>query len=320
MEGPRVVSSMILQPRKVLLPSSRAGGCRSLVVGRRTARLGPRTTSPGTCCSLNDNGAWSWFQDERAIVDPAPITCWSAPSATGRRRRREATACRVASFNLATRRSRLAPGHDRGRRPQHPRPAHAARRSLSCITRRRLRRAYPHQPLDQPWRPDVMGREAQLHQPGRRHLQQPVSPPRRRRAALQLHANHRVRPELFRLERPRCHLDTRRQLLQDPNNSDGRALPEVRVQRQRPDRLHHDRRPPPRLRQRHLSRLPQEGKLHRSDGTEVGELGSAPSRQRVYPRVHPTAARNHGWTTDLTLDDAGNPVAVFTTRVDDLAA
>ena len=34
---------------------------------------------------LNDNGAWSWFEDERAVVDPATGTLLvsSVASATG---------------------------------------------------------------------------------------------------------------------------------------------------------------------------------------------------------------------------------------------
>ena len=48
-------------------------GVIAALVGRATAEapLDAADYVAGTLIVFNDNGAWSWYQDERAIVDPA---------------------------------------------------------------------------------------------------------------------------------------------------------------------------------------------------------------------------------------------------------
>ena len=58
----------------------------------------------GNLMLLNDNGAWSWYEDERAIVDPntGNVLVGSIANASGSGGRNGSV--EIASFNLATRR------------------------------------------------------------------------------------------------------------------------------------------------------------------------------------------------------------------------
>jgi hypothetical protein len=60
--------------------------------------------------------------------------------------------------------------------------------------------------------------------------------------------------------------------------------------------------------------------LYRSDGTLVGALGSAPPANAFTPLLSPFqavggTARTNGWTTDLAVGADGRPFALFTSRV-----
>ena len=219
MEGPRVVGSFNLQAQVLRRRAALAGAAVSLTVGAGTTAWAADDVA-GHMMLLNDNGAWSWFEDERAIVDAntGNVLVGSIGDASGSGGASRNGSVEIASFNLATRRVNVAPlgtivADD------HNTPALLTRpdgRYVAALREPRLRLADAHQHLDQPRRPDVMGRPAELHQPGRRHLQQPLPPLGRRRATLQLHAHHRVRPELPRVRQRRRHLGPRRETAQGP--------------------------------------------------------------------------------------------------------
>ena len=136
---------------------------------------------------LNNNGAWCWFQDERALVDPAEQ---HAPGGIGRRargaRRRNTAAgnIEVAVLDLATGESKVHVLHEQLESDDHDAPALLIRpdgRYLAMYAKHKTDN-YSR------WRVSVRPHDASEWEPGaglrldrtrgrpRRHLFQPAPP------------------------------------------------------------------------------------------------------------------------------------------------
>ncbi len=81
--------------------------------------------SPGEIIVLNDDGAWSWFEDERALVHDGKLVVGSLASGTHDPARRGDV--EVVTYDLATGRKTLSELHDRLQHDDHNSPALLAR-------------------------------------------------------------------------------------------------------------------------------------------------------------------------------------------------
>jgi hypothetical protein len=278
----------------------------------------------GNLMLVNENGAWSWFEDERAIVDPntGNVLVGSIANGAGTGSTARHGSVEVYSFNLADRQVHTssfgqiqADDHNTPAllvRPDGRYLAAYAEHSINRLTRTKIS-AFPGNATA--W----------------------TDPPAFTNAANATYNN------LFRLSAegktynftrtvgfdPNFLVSTNDgdswsyggKLLQDPANSNS-TRPYLKYASNDVDRIDfittegHPRDFNNGIYHGYL----EGGKLYRTDGTEIGNLGSSPSAQAFTPVFSPTASRNRAWTTDLSLDASGNPVAVFTTRVDSLGA
>ncbi len=58
------------------------------------------------------------------------------------------------------------------------------------------------------------------------------------------------------------------------------------------------------------------GGIYKSDGTKLQNLSDGPVAPESLTRIHAGSAMSVGWTTEIHLDGAGNPVVGFTSQVD----
>lgn len=274
---------------------------------------------------VNDNGAWSWFEDERAIVDPATgnVLVGTIADISGTGGAARDGAVEVAHFNLNTRRvSRVQlgtlPADDHNTpafmvRPDGRYLAMYAGHNSDSLTR---------------WRISTKPGDASSWQP-----QQTFT-----NAAGATYNN------VFRLSSegktynftrtlnfdPNYQISTNDgsswsyggRLLRDPANSTS-GRPYLKYASNHTDKIHfittegHPRDYNNGIYHGYI----QNSMMYRSDGTLVGNLGAEPIAN-VFTPVMPQnmslggATRTHGWTTDLALGSDGTPYALFTSRVD----
>ncbi len=211
---------------------------------------------------INDNGAWCWFQDERALIDadrqllvvgsvPAP----EGPGGDARAGNIELTVADLATGTATGRRPARASRDRRSRRPGALAPP---RRTLA----RRLREAQDGQPhplaRQRAGRPHTLGpgADVRLDRADRRQGRHLLEPARTRRAPVLLRARDQRRPLCARLRRRGRHLHLRGQALHPPQGRLRQRVHPLRLHR-RPHRLHHHGPPSARLRQLDLPRLPR---------------------------------------------------------------
>lgn len=296
-----------------------------IIVGLATATPAADAVA-GHLMLVNDNAGWSWFQDERAIVDHAGARVLVATigNHSGSDGANRAGVVDVSSFDLSTRRVIRAPlgtlaGDD------HNAPALLVRPDGRYLA------VYNDHNADSLTRTSI---SVAPGDPGSWQAQPDFANP-----ANVTYAN------LFFLAAEGKTYDFNRsvgydpnylvstdqgstwahggKLLRDPADSDvGR--PYVKYATNGVDRIDfitteaHPRDQDTGVYHGYL----RAGKLYRSEGTLVGALGTAPRADAFTPLLLPGqivdgTPRNRAWTTDLSLDADGAPIAVFTSRVDD---
>jgi hypothetical protein len=278
----------------------------------------------GNLMLVNDNGAWSWFEDERAVVDAGTgnVLVGSIGDASGTGGAARNGVVDVASFNLSTRRVTRSPlativadDHNTPAllvRPDGRYLAAYANHGSDTLTRYRIS-TNPGDPTS--WGP------AQSFTNAAGATYNNVYRLSAENKTYNFTRTVGFDPNYLLSADDGSTWSYGGKLLQDPANNNS-TRPYLKYASNDTDRVDfittegHPRDVNNGVYHGYL----QGGTLYRTDGTPVGPLGSSPAASAFTPVFTPTAARNHGWTTDLAHDAAGNPVAVFTTRVDNLAS
>ncbi len=280
---------------------------------------------------LNDNGAWSWFMDERAVLDD-PWLIVGSVRATGRF---ETSASRgwgnveIAARQLSTGETRTVVLHEHFEQDDHDSPA------LLVLPDGRYLAAWTKHGQETKVYTRVSSRphDPRQWEPVRTFVTPGVAGPFRGDSVT--YAN------LFRLSADppgRVHLLHRgvgldpNHLVSDDNGGTWRYAgrlfrgrdgysPYVKYASNGKDTIHfvatedHPRNFDNSLYHGYL----RDGRLFRSDGAEVGRASSTTNtafNAWDFTRVFTGHATNVAWMCDLHLDDAGNPVVLFTTQRD----
>ncbi len=280
----------------------------------------------GDLMLVSDNAGWSWFQDERAVVDPttANVLIGTIGSGSGSGGASRAGVVDVNSFNLATRRVVRTPigviaGDD------HNTPALLVRpdgrylavfndHNADKLTRYSISTA-PGDPTSWQEQPSFanpatvtyantffLAAEGKIYDFNRSVGYDP---------------NYLVSSDLG------ASWAHGGQLLRDPADS-ATGRPYVKYVANGTDRVDfittetHPRDHDTGVYHGYM----RAGALFKSDGSFVAALGRAPPADAFTPLLLPGQVvngrpRNRAWTTDLALDSDGNPVALFTSRVED---
>ena len=179
---------------------------------------------------FNDNGAWSWFEDERAVVDPAAARCWSARSPTpaepaGRPATATSRSSPTTSRPARRERSVLHP-RPASRRPQLGRPLRPTRRPLrGDVLEARHRPPQPVAGHTRSRRRHGVGAGAHVRPRRTGDVLEPVRRRRRRRRLYAFVRSGRARPAPPRLRRPRLDVGTRRPAARRPRAARMSAMP-----------------------------------------------------------------------------------------------
>lgn len=281
----------------------------------------------GNLMLINDNGAWSWFEDERAIVDESTgnVLVGSIGNGSGTDGPNRTGSVEVASFNLATRRvSNVSIGAIRP--DDHNTPALLVRSDGRYLA------TFANHNSDRRTRTMVS---------------EPGNPRAWSAVADYVNSANTTYNNVFRVAgENKLYNFTRTvgfdpnylisidegvtwayggKLLQDPANSDS-TRPYLKYASNHLDRVDFitTEGHPRDFNNGIYHGYMQGGKLYHSNGTPVGNLAvgaePAPAANAFTPLFKPSVAQNHAWTTDLALDAGGNPVAVFTTRANNSTA
>lgn len=273
---------------------------------------------------INDNGAWSWFEDERAIVDPIgrQVVIGSIADASGTDGTARNGRVEVTSFSLDTRRVMRTtlstlPADDHNTpgfvvRPDGRYLALYAGHGSDQLTRWRIS-ANPGDPTT--WQPE------QTRNNGAGTTYNNVY-----RLASEGNTYNFTRttgfdPNVLRSSDDGATWTNLGKLLQDPANSDS-TRPYLRYTSNNTDKVHFisTEGHPRDVNNGIYHGYVQGSNVYRSDGTLVGALGSAPSVASFTTVFAPNSVvggttRTNAWTTDIALDASGNPVIAFTSRV-----
>jgi len=274
---------------------------------------------------INDNAGWSWFEDERAIVDLVGnrVLVGSVANSAGTGGAARSGKVEVASFGLADRRASVTPLVTMSIGDDHNSPALLTRPDGKYLA------VYSGHGTDNltRYRISTNPGDASVWQ-----AEQPIV-----NAAFTTYAN------VFRLSAegktynftrtvgydPNVMTSTNDgsswsyvgKLLQDPANGDA-TRPYVKYASNGTDKVYFitTEGHPRDVNNGIYAGYMQGGNLFKTDGTLVGALGSAPSATSFSTvlgvnSVVGGTTRTNAWTTDLSLDGAGNPVAAFTSRV-----
>ena len=299
------------------------------VLGLGAARAGPPDHVAGRLITLNDNGAWSWFMDERAIVADGKLIVGSV-RAVGRfgsgAKDPDWGNVEVAVHDLATGATRRAVVHRHFEQDDHDGPALLAlpdRRLLAVYSKHSIERKVYHR-LSQSGDPLTWGAAATFETPGE---DRPA-----------FGGNNVTYSNLFRLPTGRV-INLFRGFDHDPNlmhsdddgrtwSYDGRLLrgrdgysPYLKYAFDGKYTIHfvttedHPRNCDNSLYSGYL----RAGVVHRSDGMALGRLTGTTDAQVAAWDLTPVFRGdpdNVAWVIDLELDRHGRPYVAFSVQKD----
>jgi hypothetical protein len=311
--------------------------CIWLLTGTRGLDAQEVNQVAGKLITLNSNGAWSWYMDERVIVDVAAgkILASSVANASGTDGASRKGDIDVVSYDLSNGHSQHFVLHEKLQADDHNAAALLVRRDgryLAFYTKHNSeKRSYyrvsthPHDASS--WQQEQVfdwsatpGSDFNVTYSNLLYL------PSENRTYNFVRANNRSPNMLVSDD----HGDTWRyggKLLSTPVNV-GYVNGYLKYATHGNDRIdfiateHHPRD----FNNSIYHGYVQQGKLHRSDGSVVDEdiLDNAAPNQTALTKVFASDREDgsqvytRAWTIDLAVDSAGNPYAIFTTRANDI--
>jgi hypothetical protein len=299
---------------------------KGLAVASMFCAVGARAADDvaGNLLLINDNAAWSWYEDERAIVDPitGKVLVGSVGNSAGAGGAARGGKVEVASFGLTDRKVKMAtlgtlPGDDHNSpaflvRPDGKYLALYSGHASDNLTRYRISTS-AGDAIN--WQPE------QTFNNGVGTTYSNVFRLANEAKTYNFTRTTGFDPNVLVSTDDGANWSAVGKLLQDPANDDA-TRPYVKYASDSLGRIHfistegHPRDVDNGIYHGYV----QGGNVYKSDGTLVGALGSAPSVTNFTAVLPPDSViggttRTNMWTTDLALDSGGNPTAVFTSRV-----
>ena len=264
---------------------------------------------PGNSITLNANGGWCWFQDERAVVDEGRIVFGSVASPSG-----DVT---VTTYDVASGKSVVVTLHAGLGSDDHNTPA------LLILPDGRYLAVYSRHGADRlmRWRLSTKPHDASSWEPERTvDVGAGMTYSNLFRLSMEnnrIYNFHRGRgydPSYMVSEDAGATWSYGGHLLANANDPKNRIRPYLKYASNNTDAVHFiasEAHPQESSATSIYHGYLKGGKVYRSDGTLVGSLSDGPVEPTNLTRVFAGDAKNKAWTSDIHLDGDGRPYIAY---------